>query len=113
MIQRLPDGSVACASAGGYCSIQPAFPVSWLGTKEVVLRAEASHEHDPPAGATLYDLPDDLPLKEDPPTMGASVEGRMPYLEAPLIRVATRRRWHEVHRRRIDCSGALSLAARA
>src|SRR6185369_7077207 len=33
----------------------------------------------------LYYLPDDLLLKEDRMTMGASVEGRVPYLDADLV----------------------------
>ena len=36
----------------------------------------------------LYYLPDDLLLKEDRTTMGASVEGRVPYLDAPLVEFA-------------------------
>jgi asparagine synthase (glutamine-hydrolysing) len=34
----------------------------------------------------LYYLPDDLLLKEDRTTMGASVEGRVPYLDRSLVR---------------------------
>jgi asparagine synthase (glutamine-hydrolysing) len=34
----------------------------------------------------LYYLPDDLLLKEDRTTMGASVEGRVPYLDVSLVR---------------------------
>jgi asparagine synthase (glutamine-hydrolysing) len=37
----------------------------------------------------LYYLPDDLLLKEDRTTMGASVEGRVPFLDAELVRFAT------------------------
>jgi asparagine synthase (glutamine-hydrolysing) len=36
----------------------------------------------------LYYLPDDLLLKEDRTTMGASVEGRVPYLDHPLVEFA-------------------------
>src|SRR5205823_11242679 len=36
----------------------------------------------------LYYLPDDLLLKEDRTTMGASVEGRVPYLDADLVAFA-------------------------
>jgi asparagine synthase (glutamine-hydrolysing) len=36
----------------------------------------------------LYVLPDDLLLKEDRTTMGASVEGRVPYLDPPLVEFA-------------------------
>jgi asparagine synthase (glutamine-hydrolysing) len=36
----------------------------------------------------LYYLPDDLLLKEDRTTMGASVEGRVPYLDDALVRFA-------------------------
>ena len=36
----------------------------------------------------LYYLPDDLLLKEDRTTMGASVEGRVPYLDADLVEFA-------------------------
>ena len=36
----------------------------------------------------LYYLPDDLLLKEDRMTMAASVEGRVPFLDADLIRFA-------------------------
>ncbi len=47
---------------------------------------------DPVAAALtadfLYYLPDDLLLKEDRCTMGASVEGRVPYLDPSLVRFA-------------------------
>ena len=36
----------------------------------------------------LWYLPDDLLLKEDRTTMGASIEGRVPYLDAALVRFA-------------------------
>lgn len=36
----------------------------------------------------LYYLPDDLLLKEDRTTMGSSVEGRVPYLDHPLVEFA-------------------------
>lgn len=36
----------------------------------------------------LYYLPDDLLLKEDRTTMGTSVEGRVPYLDHPLVEFA-------------------------
>jgi asparagine synthase (glutamine-hydrolysing) len=36
----------------------------------------------------LFYLPDDLLLKEDRTTMGASVEGRVPYLDHPLVEFA-------------------------
>jgi len=36
----------------------------------------------------LWYLPDDLLLKEDRTTMGASVEGRVPYLDHPLVEFA-------------------------
>jgi len=36
----------------------------------------------------LYYLPDDLLLKEDRTTMGASVEGRVPFLDAALVEFA-------------------------
>src|SRR6185503_2756426 len=36
----------------------------------------------------LWYLPDDLLLKEDRTTMGASVEGRVPYLDDALVRHA-------------------------
>jgi asparagine synthase (glutamine-hydrolysing) len=36
----------------------------------------------------LFYLPDDLLLKEDRTTMGASVEGRVPYLDPPLVHFA-------------------------
>jgi asparagine synthase (glutamine-hydrolysing) len=36
----------------------------------------------------LWYLPDDLLLKEDRSTMGASVEGRVPYLDDALVRFA-------------------------
>jgi asparagine synthase (glutamine-hydrolysing) len=36
----------------------------------------------------LWYLPDDLLLKEDRTTMGASVEGRVPYLDDALVRFA-------------------------
>jgi asparagine synthetase B (glutamine-hydrolysing) len=35
----------------------------------------------------LYYLPDDLLLKEDRTTMGASVEGRVPFLDPALVRI--------------------------
>uniref|UniRef100_A0A832I360 asparagine synthase (glutamine-hydrolyzing) n=1 Tax=Eiseniibacteriota bacterium TaxID=2212470 RepID=A0A832I360_UNCEI len=38
----------------------------------------------------LFYLPDDLLLKEDRMTMGASVEGRVPYLDAGLVAYAAR-----------------------
>jgi asparagine synthase (glutamine-hydrolysing) len=61
------------------------------------LTAELAQEFPkPPAAAAalasaadhLWYLPDDLLLKEDRSTMGASVEGRVPYLDDALVRFA-------------------------
>ena len=60
---------------------------------------EMAHElgalpHDRTAMALAADhlwyLPDDLLLKEDRTTMGASIEGRVPYLDDELVRFAAK-----------------------
>jgi len=51
-------------------------------------RTPARREETAFAFDHLFYLPDDLLLKEDRTTMGASVEGRVPYLSASLVRFA-------------------------
>lgn len=67
------------------------------GTTEDDLRSEMVEEtgHEPRDPASLaftvdhlYYLPDDLLLKEDRAAMGASVEGRFPYLDTSLVEFA-------------------------
>ncbi len=48
----------------------------------------ADHTSIATAADHLWYLPDDLLLKEDRTTMGASVEGRVPYLDDALVRYA-------------------------
>jgi asparagine synthase (glutamine-hydrolysing) len=57
------------------------------------LVAELEHEPTSPEEASfaadhLFYLPDDLLLKEDRMTMGASVEGRVPFLDVGLVEFA-------------------------
>jgi asparagine synthase (glutamine-hydrolysing) len=51
-------------------------------------REPASSEEAAFAADHLYYLPDDLLLKEDRMTMGASVEGRVPFLDVALVEFA-------------------------
>jgi asparagine synthase (glutamine-hydrolysing) len=59
--------------------------------REIALEAGATPRSEEELAFTvdhLYYLPDDLLLKEDRTTMGASVEGRVPYLDHPLVEFA-------------------------
>ncbi|NOT34534.1 MAG: hypothetical protein HOP12_10230, partial [Candidatus Eisenbacteria bacterium] len=87
-------------------TLEPAAPSRWsealtepasLGAVPATLLAELHAElgYDPGdreglafAADHLWYLPDDLLLKEDRATMGASVEGRVPYLDDSLVRWA-------------------------
>jgi len=84
-------------------TLEPAAPEQWLAalamdaarprvaqelwTELVAERGEAPKTPEELAFAVdhLYYLPDDLLLKEDRMTMGASVEGRVPFLDADLV----------------------------
>ncbi len=87
-------------------TLEPASPARWR--EATALAADPSavapallHELACELGATPHDLnamasaadhlwylPDDLLLKEDRTTMGASIEGRVPYLDDALVRYA-------------------------
>jgi asparagine synthase (glutamine-hydrolysing) len=87
-------------------TLEPARPTAWREATALdvdpaavahALTAEMAREFPtPPASAAalasaadhLWYLPDDLLLKEDRSTMGASVEGRVPYLDDALVRFA-------------------------
>jgi len=92
---------------GAYLSaLEPARPAQWReatalavdpGAVASALAAEMAQEIGAPhrdltsiawAADHLWYLPDDLLLKEDRSTMGASVEGRVPYLDDALVRFA-------------------------
>ncbi len=106
-LRKLLEARSRRSFADAYFSMfEPAPPERWKG----VLRESVDHGdlvahlcsemerelgHLPSAGedfafATdhLLYLPDDLLLKEDRTTMGASVEGRVPYLDAALVQFA-------------------------
>jgi asparagine synthase (glutamine-hydrolysing) len=93
--------------AGAYLStLEPAAPARWRaaaalavdpGAVAGALVAEMAAELGAPpaddaalatAADHLWYLPDDLLLKEDRTTMGASVEGRVPFLDDALVRFA-------------------------
>ena len=87
-------------------TLEPVRPAAWREATALdvapaavarALGAEMAREFPkPPATAAalasaadhLWYLPDDLLLKEDRSTMGASVEGRVPYLDDALVRFA-------------------------
>jgi len=87
-------------------ALEPARPSAWReatalavdpGAVASALAAEMEREFaSPPASPAalasaadhLWYLPDDLLLKEDRSTMGASLEGRVPYLDDALVRFA-------------------------
>jgi asparagine synthase (glutamine-hydrolysing) len=95
--------------AGAYLStLEPAHPARWQaaaalavdpGAVAATLVTELAGElgSSPASAAALatatdhvWYLPDDLLLKEDRTTMGASIEGRVPYLDDALVRFAAR-----------------------
>jgi len=68
-------------------------PAAVAGRLAAEMAAELPHVPDDRgalalAADRLWYLPDDLLLKEDRTTMGASVEGRVPYLDDALVRLA-------------------------
>jgi asparagine synthase (glutamine-hydrolysing) len=87
-------------------TLEPVRPAAWREATALdvdpaavarALTTEMAQEYPtPPASAAalasaadhLWYLPDDLLLKEDRSTMGASVEGRVPYLDDALVRFA-------------------------
>jgi hypothetical protein len=107
MVKKLLEARSRPAFIDAYLSaFEPAPPACW--TEALAVPADPG-----PAGATLwkemaaelgaaprseeevafafdhlYYLPDDLLLKEDRTTMGTSVEGRVPYLDHPLVEFA-------------------------
>lgn len=89
-------------------TFEPSPPARWrealqqgLSTGAVATRLEAELAGEAGAGPAgwealastvdhLWYLPDDLLLKEDRTSMGASVEGRVPFLDDELVRFAAR-----------------------
>jgi asparagine synthase (glutamine-hydrolysing) len=87
-------------------TMQPAPPARWREATALAadpttvaaklaeeMAAELGHLPEDPAAIAaaadhLWYLPDDLLLKEDRTTMGASIEGRVPYLDDALVRHA-------------------------
>jgi asparagine synthase (glutamine-hydrolysing) len=107
MARKLLEARGRGAFLDAYLStLEPARPSAWdqataldvhPGRVSHALFAELTHEFpSPPTAAAavasavdhLWYLPDDLLLKEDRSTMGASVEGRVPYLDDALVRFA-------------------------
>jgi asparagine synthase (glutamine-hydrolysing) len=60
----------------------------WEAMASELGRTPDSDEEAAFAADHLFYLPDDLLLKEDRTTMGASVEGRVPFLDPALVRYA-------------------------
>ena len=67
------------AQVAGRLAAEMADELGHLPAERTAIAAAADH---------LWYLPDDLLLKEDRTTMGASVEGRVPYLDDALVRHA-------------------------
>jgi asparagine synthase (glutamine-hydrolysing) len=105
MARKLLEARGRDGSMAAYLSaFEPAPPWRWREALAVPASAEKAVSHlgaalarelgaSPAEGEEaafafdhLYYLPDDLLLKEDRTTMGASVEGRVPYLDPALVR---------------------------
>jgi asparagine synthase (glutamine-hydrolysing) len=107
MVRKLLEARGRGSFVDAYLStLEPAAPARWAEALAVaadparvgqaLLRELTGELGSPPEGKEvqafavdhLFYLPDDLLLKEDRCTMGASVEGRVPYLDAPLVTFA-------------------------
>jgi asparagine synthase (glutamine-hydrolysing) len=105
MIRKLLDARSRDSFLDAYLStLAPATPQRWseaigadLGAAVRGIGAELVDELGAPPGGEealafsadhLFYLPDDLLLKEDRTTMGASVEGRVPFLDAGVVEFA-------------------------